>query len=68
MPFQVLAPSLLPMVLSAHTHPTAVGLNTQLLGGGASKSPFRIVPIPSINRTQPEEVPDVSKVRRGSRV
>ena len=71
MPFQVLAStSLLPMMLSAHTHhPSAtMGLNTQLLGGGAaaaggggaSKSPFRIVPIPSINRTKPEELPDVS--------
>jgi len=25
-----------------------------------SKSPFRIIPIPSINRTLPEEVPNVS--------
>lgn len=47
--FQVLAStSLLPMVLSP--------LNAQLLGG-ANKSPFRIIPIPSINKIQPEELP-----------
>ena len=57
-PFQVLSTPLLPVVFSASTHPT-MGLNQQLLAG-SNKSPFRIVPIPSINRTQPEELPSVS--------
>ena len=61
-PFQVLTPTLLPMMLSS-THPcSSLGINNQLLERGSSslgKSPFRIVPIPSINRTQPEELPNV---------
>ena len=74
MPIQVLTPALVPTAMVLSSHPPHTPLPAQLgmgmrLGGGpllggcgilSGKSPFRIVPIPSINRTQPEELPNVS--------
>ena len=60
-PFRVLSSTpLLPMVLSTppqhHHHHHHHHLLSQ-----PTKSPFRIIPIPSINKTQPEELPNVSQ-------